>query len=201
MSSKLVTTSVPIHELLATRWSPRAFTEREVSPTDVVGLLEAARLAPSCFNEQPWRYIVGIKQDREQYDRVLGCLVEWNRNWAKLAPVVMITLAKLRFAKNDKPNRHAYHDVGLASMSLTVEAMARGLHVHHMGGIDIPRIRETFAVPEGWDPVAGVAIGYIGEVERLDDTYREDELAPRTRKPLREVAIGRVWDEPSAIVT
>lgn len=177
-------TNYPIHELLRRRWSPRAFAETPVERDKLLSLLEAARWAPSSYNEQPWALLVATKENPPEYARLLDCLVEGNQQWARLAPVLMVSLAKLAFDRNQQPNRHAFHDVGLAAENLVVQAMALGLFVHQMAGIHVDKIREVYALPAGWDPVAGIALGYAGELERLPEKLRERELAPRQRKPL-----------------
>ena len=99
----------PIHDLLQKRWSPRAFSAQPVESDKLRSLFEAARWAPSSFNEQPWSFIVATKDDQADYDRLLQCLLEGNRAWAKYAPVLMLSVAKLRFEEDGEPNRHAFH--------------------------------------------------------------------------------------------
>src|SRR3954451_12609855 len=115
-------TDYPLHELLLKRWSPRAFADKPVPADVLLRLLEAARWAPSSFNEQPWAFLVATKDKPDEYAKLLGCLVPGNQAWAKAAPVLMLTAAYHAFAKNGKPNRHAFHDVGLAMSQLTVQA-------------------------------------------------------------------------------
>lgn len=191
----------PIHPLLAERWSPRTFADRPVDDADLLALLEAARWAPSCFNEQPWAFLVARREDGDAFERMAACLTPGNRRWAPGAAVLVISLAKKRFDRNEKPNRHAFHDVGLAAMSLTVEATARGLHVHQMAGIDRERIVETYGVPEGWEPVAGIALGHPGgDPDALPDDLPERERRERRRKALPEFVFGERWGEPSPLV-
>jgi nitroreductase len=192
----------PIHDLLRRRWSPRAFADRPVAAATLLGLLEAARWAPSSFNEQPWGFLVAPRERPDEFARVLGCLVEGNQRWAKAAPVLMITLARLAFERNGQPNRHAYHDLGLAVANLTVQATAEGLAVHQMAGILPDKVRETFAVPAGWDPVSGVALGYLGDPAGLPDDLRQRELAPRARRALRDFVLGAGggWGKPSPLL-
>ncbi len=116
----MTTTQPPVHDLVARRRSPRVFADRPVPEAALHSVLEAARRAPSCFNEQPWRLIVATRDNAEDYQRLLACLVPSNREWAKSAPVLMITVAGMAFEKNGKANRHAYHDVGLASAQLAL---------------------------------------------------------------------------------
>ena len=127
----------PIHHLIRDRWSPRAFLDKAVEPERLLSLLEAARWAPSSYNEQPWIFLVATKEQPEEFEKMLGCLVEGNQGWAKAAPVLMISVAKLSFTKNNKENRCALHDVGLASAMLTLQAVELGLVTHGMAGIEI----------------------------------------------------------------
>jgi nitroreductase len=174
----------PIHDLLSRRWSPRAFADRAIEADKLLRLLEAARWAPSSYNEQPWAFLIGTREHPADYERVLGCLVEFNQSWARSAPVLMLTVAHLTFERNNQPNRHGFHDVGLAMANLTVQATAEGLFVHQMAGILPDRARQEFAIPADWEAVSGVAIGYPGDPQSLPEQLRTRELATRTRKPL-----------------
>ncbi len=193
------TTQPPVHDLVARRWSPRVFADRPVPSAALHSVLEAARWAPSSFNEQPWRLIVATRRDNaEDYQRLLACLVPANQGWAKSAPVLMITVAAMAFEKNGKANRHAYHDVGLASAQLALQATDLGLAAHFMAGFDADAVRATFAVPEGFEPVAAIALGYAEDPDALTDEQRAAEYGPRERKPLAAVVIGPRWDTPLA---
>lgn len=182
-------TRYPLDPLIRDRWSPRAFADRPVDRETIGSLLEAARWAASCSNEQPWMYIVAPREDAAAFQRALSCLVPFNQGWAKDAPLLMISLARTAFAGNGQPNRHAFHDVGAASAQLTAQATSLGLVVHQMGGIDVDRIRTEYALPAGVDPVAGIAIGWPGDPETLSDTLKEREKAPRERKSFDEMVL------------
>jgi len=186
-------TEHPIHELLRRRWSPHAFSEQRVEPATLASLLEAARWAPSSYNEQPWAFIVATKDDPAEYERLLACLVPGNQQWARTAPVLLLSVAKLNFERGGKPNRHAFHDVGLAAMSLVIEAMARDLFVHQMAGIEVEKCRATYSIPDGWEPVAGFALGCPGDPAALPERLRQRELAPRRRKPLAKFVFTGRW--------
>src|SRR5262245_56528100 len=190
----------PIHELLTRRWSPYAFSDRPVSDDDLRSLFEAARWAASSYNEQPWRYIVATKADPARFERLLSCLVEANQAWAKAAPALALGCTSLGFALNGKPNAAAVHDLGLASANLTLEATARGLCVHQMIGILPDRAREVYGIPEGVQPLTGLAIGYEGDPQQLPEKLRERDLALRTRKPLSEFVFTGKWGT-AAVVT
>ena len=194
-------TQYPIHELLRRRWSPRAFSDRRVDPAIMRSLLEAARWAPSSYNEQPWSFIVATKDDPVEFGRLLSCLVEGNIQWAQHAPVLMVSVARLSFEDDGKPNRHAFHDVGLAVANLIVQATALGLVVHQMAGIFPDKIRELYGIPEGYEAVAGIALGYPGDPQSLPEELRKRELAPRERKPLTEFVFSGRWGRTSPLVS
>ena len=200
MADKKASPDYPIHELLAARWSPYAFDERPVAEADLRSLFEAARWAPSSYNEQPWNYIVATKQEPEQFERLLSCLVEGNQAWAKAVPVLALGVVNLKFKRDGKDNRAAVHDLGLAAGNLVVEATARGLFVHQMIGILPDKARAVYAIPEGCEAWTGLAIGYRGEPARLPEPLRQRDLALRQRKPLREFVFSEKWGNPSPVV-
>jgi nitroreductase len=187
----------PIHELLRTRWSPRAFSDKFVSPEVLRSLFEAARWAPSSSNEQPWTFIVGTKDDPENFSRVLSTLVEFNQHWAKHAPVLGLAVSRLEFAQSGKPNRNAFYDTGAAMANLTLEATSQGLFVHQMGGFDHLKAVDVFGIPKGWEPIAAFAVGYPGDPQSLPEGYREREHTPRARKPLCEFVVTGRWGNPA----
>src|SRR6516162_9107305 len=162
-ADKQATPDHPINDLIASRWSPYGFADRSVSQDDLRALFEAARWAPSSYNEQPWRYIVATKETPPDFGKLLSCLVEGNQAWAKAAPVLALGCTNLVFKLNDKPNAAALHDLGQASANLTVEATARGLAVHQMIGILPDRAREIYQVPANVQPLTGLAIGYAAD--------------------------------------
>ncbi len=190
----------PIHDLIRQRWSPRAFDARPIEPAKVQSLLEAARWAPSSFNEQPWAFLVGTKDQPAEYAKVLECFIEFNQGWAKAAPMLMLTVAHLTFDKNGNPNRHAFHDVGLAMGNLAMQATADGLFLHQMAGIMPDKAKQVFAIPDGWEAVAGVAIGYPGDPATLGEQLRERELAERTRKQLSSCVFSGAWGKTLPIL-
>jgi nitroreductase len=186
MSAKVATTDHPVHTLVANRWSPYAFAERPVERDDLRSLFEAARWAPSSYNEQPWSYIVASRDDETEFERLLSCLVEPNQAWAKAASVLALGVTRTRFTRNDKPNAAALHDLGAASAHLTFEASARGLSVHQMIGIVPDRARELYAIPDHSEALTGLAIGYAASPDQAPEPYRERDEAPRDRKPLED---------------
>jgi nitroreductase len=182
-----------IQELLSRRWSPRAFADQPVEREKIQSLLEAARWASSCFNEQPWVFIVATTDHPAEHQKILSCLAEGNQIWAKRAPLLMLTVAKTHFDHNGQANRHAYHDVGLAVGNLVLQATAMDLAVHQMAGILPDKIRDCYSLPTGYEAVTGIAIGYQGDSKILPDPLREKELAPRFRKSLSEFVFSGSW--------
>lgn len=196
---KPATTTVPIHSLIRDRWSPRAFANKLVEREVLASLFEAARWAPSSNNEQPWAYIVAMKDDAGNFDKMLSVLVEFNAAWAKNAAVLVLAVSRLKF-HNGNPNRNAFYDTGAASALLSVEATARGLAVHQMAGFDAAKAKEVFDIPADCEPIAAMAIGYPGDPELLPQKLRDREVAPRTRKPLSEFVMAGHWGHTSSIV-
>jgi nitroreductase len=163
-------------------------------------VVEAARWAASSYNEQPWRYIVATKANADEFGRLLSCLVEGNQAWARAAPVVALGCTSLTFALNNKPNAAALHDLGLASATLALEATARGLFVHQMVGILPDRARVVYRIPEGVQPLTGLAIGYAADPNTSEAKLRERDLAPRQRRKQAEFVFGGQWGMASDIV-
>jgi nitroreductase len=191
----------PIEPLLARRWSPYCFSERSVAEGDLRALFEAARWAPSSYNEQPWRWLVARREEDDAFGDLLSCLVEGNQAWARFAPVLALGVAMRNLARTGKPNRACLHDLGLAAGNLCAEATARGLLVHQMIGILPDRARELFAIPPDAEALTGLAIGYAGDGAGLPAALRERDRAPRSRRPLRELVFGRRWSEPAGFAS
>ncbi|HKQ74113.1 MAG TPA: nitroreductase family protein [Blastocatellia bacterium] len=195
---KVAPVSCPISELIARRWSSRAFdAARPVEREKVRLLLEAARWAPSSFNEQPWRYLVFDSQDPPARERALACLMDFNA-WARQAPVLMLSVTREIFAHNAQPNQHARHDLGMASENLVLEAVNQGLMAHQMAGFDVARARREFGIPPDCTPMAMIAIGYPfrGDPRDLPVALRAMETQPRQRRLLREIAFHGNWNKP-----
>ena len=190
----------PILKVLAERWSPYGFEERPVSEADLRSLFEAARWAASSYNEQPWNYLVAIKEDAQEFGRLLSCLVETNQAWAKAAPVLVLGVVNLRFAKNNQDNRAAVHDLGLAAGNLSAEATARGLSVHQMIGILPDKAREVYQIPEHYEAWTALAIGYKTDAAKREGAPDERDLAPRQRKPLGKFVFTGKWGQSSPLV-
>ncbi len=197
--NKIAHTARPIHALLSQRWSPRAFADRPVEPAKFISLFEAARWAPSSFNEQPWHFIVAPKAEAELFDQLLGCLARGNASWAAKAPVLMLSVAQL-LDEDSEPNRHAFYDVGQAVAQMALQAFDEGLYMHQMAGFDVAKAQRVFAIPEHFEPATAIALGYPGDPADLPERYREYEALPRTRKPLANFVFAGQWGQASPLV-
>lgn len=185
-----------VHDLLKQRWSPRAFAPEAIEESTLVDLLEAARWAPSCYNDQPWSFIVARRGAGDAWERMLGCLVEFNQSWAQTAPVLMLAVARRGFARNGEPNRHAWYDTGQAMANLLVQATHAGLYVHQMAGFDAELARERFGIPDDHDAIAAAALGRLGDPSTLPEGMDEKDPHERERKPLAAFAFDGRWDAP-----
>lgn len=197
MQHKTATSSTAIHDILNRRWSGRAFdASKAVSREQILSLLEAARWAPSCFGDEPWRFIVWDRNsDPVAWEKAFACLGEWNQDWVKNAPVLLLATANSVFRKNGKPNAWGQYDTGAASENLCLQAVAQGLMAHQMGGFDADMVRREFGIPEQFTCMAMIAVGYQGEETVLNDELRELELAPRNRSALGDNFFDGYWEK------
>ena len=182
-----------LHPIIAQRWSPRAFDSKLVEPEKLAQLFEAARWASSCFNDQPWAFVVATKDDTVNYQKMLECLVPANVVWAQVAPVLGLVVAQKNFKHNGKPNAWGEYDAGQAAATLVLQATALNLVVHQMGGFDAVKAIATFNIPETAKPVAAIAIGYEGKSSDLSLELQEREKAARSRQPLTSFVFTGKW--------
>ena len=193
---KLAQSHPKVHELIRSRWSPRAFSDKEVAPDDLASILDAGRWAASSNNEQPWRFIVATKKDPAEYQKLLSLLVPFNQDWAKTAPVLILVIAKKTFSHNGQPNKYAVHDAGAALANMFLQATALGLRAHGMAGFDYDRARTELNIPDDYETAAFAAFGYLGSADQLPEKLQKQEMAPRQRKPLTDLAFSTTWHAP-----
>jgi len=198
MFAKNASTRYPINELIGKRWSGRAYDpERTLTDQQIISLLEAARWAPSCFGDEPWRYIVCNRVTHpDAWQMALETLNESNRVWVSNAPVIILGFANTVMKHNGKPNRWGEYDTGAATMSLCLQATAMGMMLHQMGGYDVDKVRTSFKVPDTFTPMAILSIGYQLPVDSIPDALKEREMAPRIRRPLEENCFVASWGTP-----
>lgn len=185
--AKPANTDHPINELIAKRWSARAFSTRSVKKLKLLSVLEAARWAPSSRNEQPWRYIVFTNDNPDKLKRAQSVLKDIN-NYAKRAPVLICAITKKTYSDNGNSNRLHFHDLGAANENMFLEAFNQGLIMHEMGGFDVQKAREVFNIPEDFEAGIMIALGYQDVHRVLPESLRQKAHLPRERKPLSEIA-------------
>ena len=194
--AKPAKTGRPLIDEIKQRWSPRAFDpDREIDPETLTTLLEAARWAPSSFNDQPWRYLVFDRSDPGARAKAEACLFDGNA-WARNAAVLIISAGARTSARTGRPNRFVLHDTGMATMNLILQAISHGLVSHQMGGYDRERARAEFDIPEDFELASMIAIGYAGDPAMLPPEVGEREAAPRQRSQIPEFVFAGSWGRP-----
>ena len=190
-------TSVPINTHATDRWSGRAYdADRHVSLEDLTGVLEAARWAPSCMNEQPWRIIICDRHTNpEAWETAFDALAPANQTWCDFAPILGVICSYTRIDKDDTTNRWHSYDAGQAALSLALEATARGLMLHQMGGFETDDIRASFGIPDRYTIMTMFTLGYQLPLEKVAESMKIRELTPRTRKPLGQIVFAGKWGE------
>ncbi len=193
-------TQAPIHELIANRWSGRAYdASKPVGREQVLSLLEASRWASSCYGDQPWRFVVWNRaHDSAAWQAAFDCLAPGNQGWVKDAPVLVLVAADTLFNHNSQPNRWAQYDTGAAAINLCLQAEASGLMAHQMGGFDLDSMRLVAGVPQQYTLMAMIAVGYPAEPATFTPEVSERENAPRKRRSLGELFFDGCWGNPVA---
>jgi len=173
----------PILETLKQRWSPRAYSDKPVETKKLQSLFEAARWAPSSRNEQPWRFIVGIKGD-ETWNKIFETLDSWNQEWNKTVPVLVLNIGKKTFDYKGHENAHYKYDTGQAVAMMVTEAVNQGLIGHQMGGFHADKAIQLFDIAEDYQPISVSAFGYYGDPKQLSGDHYESEIEARKRRAL-----------------
>jgi len=169
-------------DLIKERFSPYEFTDKQLSQQDMLTLFEAAGKAASAFNEQPWRFVYALKQDEDEFNAIHECLVEGNQDWTADVAALVITIVSVNYEKNGTKNTVRKHDLGLAIGNLTVQASAMGIHLHQMAGIIPQNAIDKLNIPEGYEPITAIALGYY-----------EGESGIKERKAVNEISFKGVW--------
>jgi nitroreductase len=172
---------------IKTRRSVLAFSTKPIEEGIVRTLFEAAQLAPSSNNNQPWRFIYATQDNPEEFKTLFDCLVEGNQRYVKNAYMLVLTVAEMISSYKNTPNKYAWHDTGMASILFMIQAQSLGLHTHPMGGYDAGKATAVLHIPEPFQPVAMIAVGYPGQIQDLPEDLQKRQLSPRNRKPLQEV--------------
>jgi nitroreductase len=175
-----------ILEIIQERWSPYSFSPAPVEDFKLKAMFEAAGYAPSCNNEQPWLFVITTREDETVFDDFIGFMADGNKIWAKNAYAIVISMARMKFSHNGKPNRWAFHDTGMAVSNLLLQALALDVYVHQMGGYSVEKVKDYFKLGDDIEPVAMMAVGYLGDGSSLTpELFKRDE-ARRPRKSINE---------------
>lgn len=188
---KKAPTNLPVIDPILERWSPLSFDPKPVEEEKILTMFEAARWAPSAYNEQPWRYVYAQKGDAGR-EKLEALLVEGNA-WAKDAGILMLSFSKKTFDRNGNPNRHHLHDLGAASAYLVAQLPSLGLVGHQMSGYDVDNANEALGVPSDYEPGSMIAVGYYAGQDGLDEGMKQREDGPRVRKDLHDIAFNGEW--------
>jgi nitroreductase len=183
---KIPATKFEINPIILNRWSPRAFSEKVISQDNINSIFEAASWAASAMNDQPWRYVVAIKENEVGFQKLVDCLTPANAVWAKNAALLLISGVTMHYASNQKPNASALHDLGLANQNLILQAQSFDIYTHIMGGFDKDKAAGFFDADKNIVPVCMMALGYLGDPSSLDETLQQRENSPRSRRELSE---------------
>ncbi len=186
-----------IHPLIAERHSSRLMDpNRPIASAQIEQLLEAARWAPSSNNQQPWRYLIFSNQHPQALQTARQCLSTSNQIWANRAPLLILALAE-QTRPDGRPNPKALHDLGMANENLLLQATALGLHCRPMGGFDVECIRQAFHIPDQFEPIIIIAIGYPASADQFPEEIQQKEQQPRQRRPLQNTVFYGKWPEKS----
>lgn len=175
----------PIQPLLLSRVSSRAFSEERLTEEELLALFEAARWAPSSYNNQPWRFVYARRGEQE-WETLFNVLVEFNKSWCKNADTLVAAISRKNFEHNNKPSTTASFDTGSAWMSLALEAHSRNIIAHGMEGFDYEGLKKALNIPDSFKIEAMIAIGKAGNKESLPEALKEKEK-PSLRKPLSDI--------------
>jgi nitroreductase len=182
---KLTPNLYPLTELHQRRWSPTVFEDQPISAKVMASLFEAARWSASCFNEQPWCFVVASRHDDPAaFAAMVACLTPGNQSWVKDAPVLMFSVAKRHFDKTGGPNRYAWYDVGQAVAHLSLEAISLGIFVHQMAGLDPNQIKSVAKIPDTHEVVSAIALGYGVAADKINSDSAAREMSPRIRRDI-----------------
>jgi nitroreductase len=185
-----------ILEIIQERWSPYSFSSAAVEEFKLKAMFEAAGFAPSCNNEQPWMFVIATREEKPLFDKYIEFLAEGNRVWASQAYAIIISMARMNFTFSGKPNRFAFHDTGMAVSNLLLQGVALDVFVHQMGGYSVEKVKEYFKLNDAEiQPVAMMAVGYLGDGTSLPpELLKRDEIR-RPRKTINEYVFKNSLDD------
>jgi nitroreductase len=186
-----------ILEIIQERWSPYAFSSAPVEEYKLKAMMEAAGRAPSCNNDQPWFFVYSTRQNMDVFNDYLGFLDDANRIWAKNAYAIIISMARTKFSFNDNPNRFASYDTGMAVTNMLLQALAFDVYVHQMGGFSVQKVKEYLKPGDDLEPLAMMAVGYLGDGLGLTPELLKRDEKRRPRKSVNEYTFKNYLSNPA----
>ncbi len=187
--------NIKIDEKIQARYSPRAYSPKNISKSEIDTLFEATRWAASSRNEQPWRFIYATPDNAEHWDKLFDCLIDFNKEWVKTAPFLMMVLAQKTNPEKNTERKHVAYDIGLAMGNFTYQASAMGLYLRNMGGFSDEKARENFNIPEIYEPIVMVAVGYLGKESDLEKHLTVPKANDRDRKTHDAIIYEGNWNK------
>lgn len=171
------------------------YSDRAVKETILSDLFEAARWAPSAYNRQPWRFILG-KKGTVTFDKILDALIINNKEWAANAPILISTIAEVYNKDRKSHNNYAWHDAAMAYSNMVYHATEQGLYFHPMAGFSAEKLKNNFEIPAEFEPVTIAALGYKSDEPNISNSLKIRDLSERTRKPVKEIVFSKKWGIP-----
>lgn len=198
--NKPAPTSLKLLEEIKNRWSPRAFSNKQVEQDKLERIFEAARWSASCFNEQPWRFLIGVKGQDDTWEKIFGTLAEGNQVWCESVPVLVMLITKKSFSHTNRVNKWAEYDLGQTAAYISIQAMTEGLYVHQMAGFDSALAQKSFSIPNDFEIKTIMAIGYYGDINDLPGDIQKSETGDRIRKDLKMIIYSGNWENPARFI-
>jgi nitroreductase len=186
-----------ILEVIQDRWSPYSFSSNQIEDYKIKAMMEAAGQAPSCNNEQPWMFVIATRQNMEVFEAFLRFMADGNRVWAKNAYAIIISMAHTKFTHNGNLNRWAFHDTGMAVSNMLTQAYAMDVYVHQMAGYNVDMVKKYFKLNDDIEPVAMMAVGYLGDGELLSPELAKRDENRRPRKQINEFVFKNTLTNPA----
>jgi len=186
--------TIEINSQIRNRWSPRNYSQKTISESDILKLFEAARWAASSRNSQPWRFIYAHLGDKVLGSKLFDCLTESNKVWVEKAPVLVLALVKKIDVKTGSIQKHSWYDLGLAIGNLTYQANSMGIYLRNMGGFDSKRAISNFNIPEMFEPVVMLTLGFPGEIENPNSEFFVPMGENRVRRSLSQLIYQGNWE-------
>lgn len=186
-----------ILEIIQERWSPYAFSSAPVEEFKLKAIFEAAGYAPSANNEQPWMFVYVTREDEKVFNEYLDFLTDVNRVWASKAYALVISMARTNYTSHGKPNRFAFHDTGMAVSHLLLQAITHDIYVHQMGGYSVEKVKSYFKLSDDIEPVAMMAVGYLGDGITLSPELQARDEKRRPRKAVNEFVFKKALSSPA----